>query len=112
MAPIRTLFIAGSLLLTSILSVAQNGLDTLSYLKNNHDVYAILVAKNNQFLYEKFYDHYDDNTLFNDQSLTKDICALLIGIAIDKGYLTSVDEKLADVFPALKQDTDVRKQQI
>ena len=112
MAPIKTLFVAGSLLLTGTLSVAQNGLDTLSYLKNNPDVYAILVAKNNQFLYEKFYGQYDNNTLFNDQSLTKDICALLIGIAIDKGYLTSVDEKLVDVFPALKQDTDVRKQLI
>jgi CubicO group peptidase (beta-lactamase class C family) len=112
MSSIKTFFITGSLLLSSTLSFSQNGLDTLSYLKNNPNVYSILVAKNNQLLYKEFYNHYDENTLFNDQSLTKDICALLIGIAIDKGYLTSVDEKLVDIFPALKQDTDERKQQI
>ena len=112
MSSIKTFFIAGSLLLFSTLSFSQNGLDTLSYLKNNPNVYSILVEKNNQILYKEYYNHYDENTLFNDQSLTKGICALLIGIAIDKGYLTSVDEKLVDIFPVLKQDTDERKQQI
>jgi CubicO group peptidase (beta-lactamase class C family) len=93
-------------------NLVQSGLDTLTYLQNNPNVYAILVAKDKQLLVEKFYDQNDEKTLFNEQSLVKGICSLLIGIAIDKGYLTSVDEKLSDIFPALLSDTDKRKQAI
>jgi CubicO group peptidase (beta-lactamase class C family) len=100
------------MLLISTTLAAQNRLDTLSYLKNNPNVYSILIAKNHQLVYQKFYNHYNDTSLFNDQSLTKDICSLLIGIAIDKGYLTSADEKLSAIFPELKNDTDKRKQQV
>ena len=91
-------------------TLAQNGLDTIAYLKNNPNVYAILVQKDNHLLYTRYYGSNDENSLFNEQSLAKGICSLLIGIAIDKGYLTSVDEKLSDIFPALLSDTDKRKQ--
>jgi CubicO group peptidase (beta-lactamase class C family) len=100
------------ILFISTTLAAQNPLDTMAYLHNNPNVYSIIIAKNHRIVYEKFYNNYGKDSLFNDQSLTKDICSLLIGIAIDKGYLSSVDEKLSDVFPGLKNDTDKRKQQV
>lgn len=91
---------------------AQPALDTLTYLKNNPNIYSLIVSKNNKVIYNKFYNSYTEKTLFNDQSLTKSICSLLIGIAIDKGYIKSVDEQLSELFPELKNDPDKRKQEI
>jgi len=91
---------------------AQLAIDTSAHLDNNPGIYSLLVSRNNHIVYKRYFKQYDANSLFSDQSLTKSICSLLIGIAIDKGYLTSVDEKLVDIFPELKNDTDKRKQQI
>jgi CubicO group peptidase (beta-lactamase class C family) len=91
---------------------AQLHLDTSAYLKNNPGIYSIVVAKNDRVIYKNYYNHYSEDSLFNDQSLTKSIGSLLIGIAIDKGYIRSVDEKAADFFPELKADSDKRKQEI
>ncbi|HTI08224.1 MAG TPA: serine hydrolase [Puia sp.] len=88
---------------------AQLTIDTSTYLKQNAGIYSIIIAKNDQVLYRRYYNLYDENSLFNDQSLTKSIGSILIGIAIDKGYIRSVDEKLADFFPELRKDKDTRK---
>lgn len=93
-------------------TLAQGSLDTLSYLKNNRNVYSIIVAKQDQTVFERYYNGYDKTTLFNNQSITKSICSLLVGIAIDKGFIKSVDEKLANYFPELRHDSDRRKNNI
>jgi CubicO group peptidase (beta-lactamase class C family) len=91
---------------------AQTPLDTLRYLQNNKNVYGLIVEQDNQTLYKKYFNNYNSNSLFNDQSLTKSVVSVLIGIAIDKGYISSVDEKIVDYFPELKNDSDTRKQNI
>lgn len=91
---------------------AQDTIDTSAYIKNNPNVYAILIAKNHQLIKSTYYNNYNEQSLFNDQSLTKSVCSLLIGIAIDRHYIRSVDEKLADFFPELKTDSDRRKADI
>jgi CubicO group peptidase (beta-lactamase class C family) len=91
---------------------AQTTLDTLSYLQNNKNVYGLIVEQNNQALYKKYFNNYNNDSLLNDQSLTKSVVSILIGIAIDKGYIPSVDEKIVDYFPELKNDSDTRKQNI
>ena len=91
---------------------AQTSLDTLKYLQNNKNVYGLIVEQNNQTLYKKYFSNYNGDSLFNDQSLTKSVVSILIGIAIDKDYISSVDEKIADYFPELKNDSDIRKQNI
>jgi len=42
---------------------------------------------------------YDANTIHNLASVTKSITAILFGIAVDKGYVKSVDDKLFAYFP-------------
>ncbi|HVX26050.1 MAG TPA: serine hydrolase, partial [Parafilimonas sp.] len=75
-------------------------------------VYGLIVEQNNQTLYKKYFNNYNSDSLFNDQSLTKSVVSILIGIAIDKGFISSVDEKIVDYFPQLKNDSDKRKQNI
>ncbi len=91
---------------------SQTSLDTLSYLQNNKNVYGLIVEQNNQTLYKKYFNNYNSDSLLNDQSLTKSVVSILIGIAIDKGFISSVDEKIVDYFPELKADSDTRKQNI
>ncbi len=93
-------------------SFAQIRIDTAGYIKNNSLIYSLVISKNNKIIHQQYFNGRDSTTLFNDQSLTKSVMALLIGIAIDKGYIRSVDEKIADFFPELKIDTDKRKQDI
>lgn len=93
-------------------SFAQIRIDTAGYIKNNSLIYSLVISKNNKIIHQQYFNGQDSTTLFNDQSLTKSVMALLIGIAIDKGYIRSVDEKIADFFPELKIDTDKRKQDI
>ncbi|MES2276862.1 MAG: serine hydrolase [Bacteroidota bacterium] len=91
---------------------AAQALSDTAILKRTPGIYSLLLSKNDKIVYEQYFNQQDKNTLFNDQSLTKSVVSLLIGIAIDKGYIKSVDEKLTDFFPQLKTDKDKRKQQI
>lgn len=93
-------------------SIAQVRIDTIGYIKNNPLIYSLVISKNNKIIHRQYFNGQDSTTLFNDQSLTKSMMALLVGIAIDKGYIQSVDEKVADFFPELKADSDKRKQDI
>ncbi|HEY9001147.1 MAG TPA: serine hydrolase [Mucilaginibacter sp.] len=100
--------------LTAFLSDAhaQIRIDTSAYVKNNKQLYAVVVSQNDKVVFSQYFNGKTDTTLYNNQSLTKSVMSLLIGIAIDKGYISSVDEKIAKYFPQLKNDTDKRKQTI
>lgn len=108
----RALFIFITGLLLSSAVHAQIKIDTSVYVKNNKQLYAVVVSQNDQVLFNQYFNGKTESELYNNQSLTKSVMSLLIGIAIDKGYITSVDEKIVKYFPQLKQDTDKRKQDI
>jgi len=93
-------------------SEGQIHIEDSPVVKNNPGLYAIAVTKNNSLVYEHYFNNKSSTDLFNDQSLTKSIMSILIGIAIDKGFISSLDEKIVRFFPELKQDTDQRKQSI
>jgi len=93
-------------------SHAQIKMDDYAFEKNHPGIYAIFVTKNNSLVYEHYFNKKTSTELFNDQSLTKSIISILIGIAIDKGYISSLDEKIIRFFPELKKDPDQRKRAI
>ena len=105
------------LLLLSITLVTQSGfaqinIDTSRFVKDNRQLYSVVVSKNDKIIYNQYFNGKTGADLFNNQSLTKSVMSLLIGIAIDKGYITSVDQKIIKYFPELADDTDKRKQDI
>lgn len=102
------------ILSTGLLSSArcQIKIDTAASVKNNRQLYSVVVSQNGRFVFEQYFNGKSGGELYNNQSLTKSVMSLLIGIAIDKGYIPSVDEKIVKYFPQLKQDTDKRKQDI
>jgi len=60
---------------------------------------------------DTFRDKHSD--LFNIRSVTKSIMSILLGIAIDKGYIKSVNDKVLDYLPQCYcQITDERKKNL
>ena len=82
-------------------TLLQTMVDSINYGRFGK-VHSVLIAKNGRLIFEKYFDGFYINDLNSLQSCTKSIGSILIGIAIDKGYIKSVDEKLIDFFPAYK----------
>lgn len=62
----------------------------------------ILIMKNANIVYEKYFDGYTTEDMIHIASVTKSVISILIGIAIDKGYIESVNQKVLDFFPNYK----------
>jgi CubicO group peptidase (beta-lactamase class C family) len=63
------------------------------------NIAGIIVQKNGRKDYENYFNGYTAETAFHVFSVTKSIISALIGIAIDKGYISSIDQKVLDFFP-------------
>lgn len=59
----------------------------------------LVILKGNQTLYEGYFKGCTAESRIHIFSVTKSILSLLIGIAIDKGAIESVDQKVLDFFP-------------
>jgi CubicO group peptidase (beta-lactamase class C family) len=66
------------------------------------NIAGIVVQKKGEVVYERYFDGYTQADTVHVMSVTKSIVAALIGIAIDQGYIQSVDQKVLDFFPAYK----------
>ncbi|WP_350291906.1 serine hydrolase [uncultured Croceitalea sp.] len=55
---------------------------------------SILIAKDGDVLFEKYYNKNDVNSKHNTRSATKTMATLLTGIALDKGHITSENDKI------------------
>jgi CubicO group peptidase (beta-lactamase class C family) len=75
-------------------------------------VHSLLISRNNELVYEQYFDGYDRDKLHLISSNTKGIAAILIGQLIDKGYLMNEDEKLVDCFPEFKAIFEGDRQKI
>ena len=91
---------------------AQGTLDTSSLIQDNRYLLSLAVSVDDSLLYAESFNNHKTDELFNHQSLTKNVMAVLIGIAIDNGYIDSLGVKISDFFPALNNDPDKRKHQI
>ena len=66
---------------------------------NYNNTAGIVVLKNGKKLYENYYNGYTAANSLHVFSVTKSIISILIGIAIDKGYIKSINQKVLDFFP-------------
>lgn len=63
---------------------------------------AFIVLKNDSILFEKYWNDGGTDVTSNSFSMAKTYCAMLIGIAIEEGYLKSVDQKVTEIIPELE----------
>lgn len=72
----------------------------LAIMKVKHDNICELVAiKDGKIQLEMYRNGFKNGDTMNVMSVTKSVVSLLIGIAIDKGYIKSEDQKVLDFFP-------------
>ncbi len=76
-------------------------------------IYGLLVVKNGYLIAEGYFNEGSVEQKARVQSVTKSYTSALVGIALDQGYLSSVDQRMIDFFPEVAgQITDPRKEQI
>lgn len=64
------------------------------------DPVAFLVIKNEEIIFEKYWEGYSENSLSNSFSAAKSIVGLLVGIALDEGLIDSLNQPVGDFLPA------------
>ncbi|KEQ27582.1 serine hydrolase domain-containing protein [Paenibacillus tyrfis] len=77
------------------------------------NINGIVVVRNGYIAYESYHNGCGPDDLHHVASVTKSILSALIGIAIDAGYIKSVDQKVLDFFPEYAPDAaDRQKREI
>ena len=75
-------------------------------------LHSLLVSHRGELLLEYYAPGRAPSRLANIKSASKSIIAALVGIAIDRGLVKSVDDPIANYFPEIRRDADKRKLQI
>ena len=75
------------------------------------NVHSVLIIKDGKLVFEEYFYEHNKNKLHEVRSATKSFVSALAGIAIDKGYIKSKDEKVLSYFPeyTFKNLTDAKK---
>ena len=68
------------------------------------EVTSIVVLKDNKLILEEYFNEANRNTLHDTRSVGKSITSTLVGIAIENGYLKSVDQKLSEFYDLKSYD--------
>ena len=84
-----------------------------SFLKELRKINSVLILKNGYLIFEEYYAGFNEQSTQCIWSCTKTITSALIGIAIYKGAIKSVHEKVLDFFPEYQfKNVDKRKKEI
>jgi CubicO group peptidase (beta-lactamase class C family) len=79
--------------------------------QENLDVRSVLIVRNGYMVLEAYFYPHRQDTVRGILSASKSFQSALVGIAIDKGYIESLDQKVLDFFPERTiANDDPRKQ--
>ena len=73
------------------------------YIKDNKTV-AFLIIQNDTIQYENYWRKYEEASVVASFSMAKSITSILVGIAIEEGYIQSVNEPITNYVPELKEN--------
>jgi len=60
---------------------------------------SLIVIRNNQLIHEQYWKDHDHSSIMNSFSMAKGILSILVGCAIDDGYIKSENDLISTVFP-------------
>lgn len=63
------------------------------------NIAGIVVLKDGKTLYENYFNGCTANSRIHIYSVTKSIISILVGIAVDKGCIKNINQKVLDFFP-------------
>lgn len=70
------------------------------------NIESMLVVKEGYLVYEKYYKLNNETKIKDTYSVTKSIMSALTGIAIEKGLISSIDDKVAEYIPEFSEYID------
>ena len=76
------------------------------------EVRAAVVIRHDRIVDEYFKEGYDETSIFTLQSCSKSVTSAIFGIAVDMGYIESVDAPISEYFPQLLESGSEYKKQI
>ena len=77
------------------------------------NTHSVLIAKGGALVFENYYDGFNAHIPHDMRSASKSISSAVIGMAVEDGYIKSVDEKLYDfIFEGYKHAKDGLKSKI
>lgn len=91
---------------------ASHGLDAkmlekgVSILREEKRTLSLIVVKDGDVVVEEYFHGSAANQSNNIHSASKSIMSTLVGIAIDQGFIKSVDQRLSDFLPEYFSDSD------
>ena len=76
------------------------------YIKQKHYrlVNSVVVCKDNNLIFERYYNNFNEASRNNIKSIWKSILSICIGICLDKGYIKSLNTPIAEYLEEFKQD--------
>jgi CubicO group peptidase (beta-lactamase class C family) len=77
----------------------ENDDELISSFQSIGSVNSLLIEINGEIILERYFGGMNASRATNTKSASKSILSLLIGIAIDKGYISSVNQTLDEFFP-------------
>jgi|GEM_PF-245013 len=112
-------FRLGSENLLEIRTESTDKQDTLSLSEITENLHSIgpingiIISQSREVLAEEYFNSMNAGRYHNIKSASKSILSILTGIAIEKGYFSGVDQKIADFFPDFfEQNSDSLKASI
>ncbi|MDG1247428.1 MAG: serine hydrolase, partial [Flavobacteriaceae bacterium] len=93
---------------------SENLVDTFSdefeQINKEFGTVAYVVIHKDTIIAEKYYQGYSSNSSSNSFSMAKTLVSMIMGKALELGYINSLDDKVVDYIPELKGDfaSDVR----
>ena len=79
---------------------------------DSYPINAEVIVRNGVMVDEYYKDGYDENSIFTLQSTSKSVTSAILEIAIDKGYIESVDVPLSTYFPQILESGGEYKNQL
>jgi len=76
----------------------------LSELLRSTGTHAFIIVRDNQVLYENYFNGFTRDSLCSAWSLSKSVTSALVGIAISEGYIKSLDDPVTNYLPELKNE--------
>ena len=89
-------------------SVIENVHQTL----DQYPINAEVIVRNGVIVDEYYKDGYDQNSIFTLQSTSKSVTSAIFGIAMEQGYIDSVETPISTYFPQILNDGSEYKSQI
>lgn len=69
---------------------------SLSKFIEQSDTTSFIMVQNDQIIYEKYANGYDENSIYTSFSMAKSVVSLLIGKAVEEKYIASITQPISD----------------